>query len=158
MPLAEFLERRVHLADTLLGVVLAEAALTAPLAVYVLHGSFAELSTEWEEAALLDGAGLLRVVGQVVLPLVAPTVAATAIVLFVIDWNLLLIPLVLTSGDVKTVPVAMSDFFTFERELDWPTAAAALVASLLPVALLVAAFQRILRRFMLPGLQKTSDD
>ena len=52
----------------------------------------------------------------------------------------------------------MSDFFTFERELDWPTAAAALVASLLPVALLVAAFQRILRRFMLPGLQKTSDD
>ncbi len=157
IPLNDFM-RRVHLADTLFGVVLAEAALTAPLAVYVLHGSFAQLSTEWEEAALLDGAGLLRVVGQVVLPLVAPTVAATAIVLFVIDWNLLLIPLVLTSGDVKTVRVAMSDFFTFERELDWPTAAAALVASLLPVALLVAAFQRILRRFMLPGLQKTSDD
>lgn len=148
IPLSDLM-RRVHLADTLFGVVLAEAAITAPLAVYVLHGSLAQLSNEWEEAALLDGAGLMRVLGQVVLPLVGPSIAATAIVLFVIDWNLLLVPLVLTSGEIKTVPVAMSDFFTFERELDWPTAAAALIASLLPVALLVAAFHRILERFTL---------
>ena len=92
---------------------------------------------------------MFRVMGQVVLPLVGPSVAATAIVLFVIDWNLLLVPLVLTSGDVKTVPVAMSDFFTFERELDWSTAAAALVASLVPVALLVAASHRLVERFRL---------
>src|SRR2546426_390228 len=141
--------RRVHLADTLVGVVLAEAAVTAPLAAYVLYGAIAQLSPEWEEAAVLDGAGLFRVMGQVVLPLVGPSLAATAIVLFVIDWNLLLVPLVLTSGDVKTVPVAMSDFFTFERELDWPTAAAALVASLVPIALLVAASHRLVERFRL---------
>ena len=78
--------------------------------------------------------------------LLAPTVAATAIVVFVLDWNMLLVPLVLTGGEVKTVPVAMSDFFTFERELDWPTAAAALVVSLAPVALLVAAFHRLHER------------
>jgi ABC-type glycerol-3-phosphate transport system permease component len=85
----------------------------------------------------------------VVFPLVAPSVAATAIVLFVIDWNMLLVPLVLTSGDVKTVPVGMSDFFTFERELDWPTAAAALVVSLAPLGLLVAVFHRLLESFRL---------
>jgi ABC-type glycerol-3-phosphate transport system permease component len=62
---------------------------------------------------------------------------------------LLLVPLVLTSGEIKTVPVAMSDFFTFERELDWPTAAAALILSLLPVAVLVAVFHRVLDRFAL---------
>src|SRR5439155_18318631 len=56
---------------------------------------------------------LLRVLARVVLPLIAPSVAATAIVVFVLDWNMLLVPLVLTSGEVKTVPVAMSDFFTF---------------------------------------------
>jgi multiple sugar transport system permease protein len=84
-----------------------------------------------------------------VFPLVAPSVAATVIVLFVIDWNMLLVPLVLTSGQVKTVPVAMSDFFTFERELDWPTAAAALITSLVPLALLVAVFHRLLERFKL---------
>ena len=50
---------------------------------------------------------------------------------------LLLVPLVMTSGQIKTIPVAMSDFFTFERELDWPTAAAALIVSLVPVTILV---------------------
>jgi ABC-type glycerol-3-phosphate transport system permease component len=148
VPLSD-LVRRVHLMDTFAGVVLAEAAVTAPLAVFVLHGALARLPPVWEEAAVLDGAGLLRVLGRVVFPLVAPSVAATAIVLFVIDWNLLLVPLVLTSGQVKTVPVAMSDFFTFERELDWPTAAAALVVSLAPLALLVAVFHRLLERFRL---------
>ena len=148
IPLSDVM-RRQHLLDTFAGVVLAEAAVTAPLAVFVLHGALAQLSPEWEEAAVLDGAGLFRVLGRVVFPLVAPSVAATAIVLFVIDWNMLLVPLVLTSGQVKTVPVGMSDFFTFERELDWPTAAAALVVSLAPLALLVAVFHRLLERFRL---------
>jgi multiple sugar transport system permease protein len=146
IPLSDVM-RRVHLVDTFAGVVLAEAAVTAPLAVFVLHGALANLSPEWEEAALLDGAGLFRILGRVVFPLVASSVAATAIVLFVIDWNMLLVPLVLTSGEIKTIPVGMSDFFTFERELDWPTAAAALVVSLAPLALLVAAFHRLLESF-----------
>jgi multiple sugar transport system permease protein len=148
IPLSDVM-RRVHLVDTFAGVVLAEAAVTAPLAVFVLHGALANLSPEWEEAALLDGAGLFRVLGRIVFPLVGPSVAATAIVLFVIDWNMLLVPLVLTSGEIKTIPVGMSDFFTFERELDWPTAAAALVVSLAPLGLLVAVFHRLLERFRL---------
>jgi len=146
IPLSDLM-RRVHLADTLAGIVLSEAAVTAPLAVYVLHSAIRQLSPEWEEAAILDGAGVWRTLVQIALPLVAPSMVATGIVVFVIDWNLLLVPLVLTSGEIKTVPVAMSDFFTFERELEWPSAAAALVISLAPVALLVALFHRVLQRF-----------
>lgn len=155
IPLSDLM-RREHLIDTVAGIVLSEAAVTAPLAVYVLHGAIRQLSTEWEDAAVLDGAGLWRTLVLVVLPLVAPAVVATAIVVFVIDWNLLLVPLVLTSGEVKTIPVAMSDFFTFERELEWPSAAAALVVSLAPVAILVALFHRVLQRFTLDA--KSSDD
>jgi ABC-type glycerol-3-phosphate transport system permease component len=69
--------------------------------------------------------------------------------MFVLDWNLLLVPLVLTSGEIKTIPVAMMDFFTFERELDWPTAAAALLVSLVPLAILAGVFHRVLERFSL---------
>ena len=148
IPLSDLM-RRAHLVDTFAGVVLTEAAVTAPLAVYVMHGALSQLSPEWEEAAWLDGAGLFRVIGEVVLPLAAPSLAATAIVLFVLDWNLLLVALVLTAGEIKTVPVAMIDFFTFERELEWPTAAAALVISLAPVALLVGFLHRVLGRFSL---------
>lgn len=149
-PLAD-LSRRVHLIDTFAGITLAEAAVTAPLAVFVLHGALGQLPTDWEEAAVIDGAGLFRILGRVVLPLVAPTVAATLVVMFVLDWNMLLVPLVLTSGEVKTVPVALSDFFTFERELDWPTAAAALMVSLAPLAMLVGVFHRVLESFALQG-------
>jgi ABC-type glycerol-3-phosphate transport system permease component len=56
---------------------------------------------------------------------------------------------VLTAGGLKTVPVAMIDFFTFERELEWPTAAAALIISLIPVGILVMVFHRVLDRFAL---------
>ena len=148
IPLSDLM-RRVHLLDTFAAVVLSEAAATAPLAVFVLHGAVAQLAPEWEEAAVLDGAGLFRVIGRVVLPLVAPSVVATAIVLFVLDWNMLLVPLVLTSGEIKTIPLGLSDFFTFERELDWPTAAAALIVSLAPVAVLAGIFHRVLNRFAL---------
>jgi multiple sugar transport system permease protein len=152
IPLAD-LSGRVHLIDTFAGITLAEAAVTAPLAVFVLHGAVAQLPPEWEEAAVIDGAGLLRILGGIVLPLIVPSVAATLVVMFVLDWNMLLVPLVLTSGEVKTVPVALSDFFTFERELDWPTAAAALMVSLAPLAVLVGVFHRVLESFALqaPG-------
>ena len=157
IPLSDAM-RRAHLIDTAAGIVLSEAAVTAPLAVYVLHGAIRQLSAEWEEAAMLDGVGLWRTLAFVALPLIAPSVVATAIVVFVIDWNLLLVPLALTSGEIKTVPVAMSDFFTFERELDWPSAAAALTISLVPVALLVAFFHRALQRFSLGSQVQSSDE
>lgn len=148
IPLSDLM-RRAQLVDTFVGVVLTEAAVTAPLAIYVLHGAVSQLSSEWEEAAWLDGAGLFRVISQIVVPLAAPSILATAIIVFVLDWNLLLVPLVLTAGEIKTIPLAMSDFFTFERELEWPTAAAALVISLVPVAVLVTVFHRVLDRFAL---------
>ena len=75
--------------------------------------------------------------------------AATLIVVFVLDWNQLLIPLVLTGINVRTLPVILTDFFTLERELDWPTAAAALTISVVPLLLLVGLFQRSIVGFRL---------
>jgi ABC-type glycerol-3-phosphate transport system permease component len=148
IPLSELM-RRVGLLDTLPGLALAEAAVTAPLAVYVFYAYLVGASTECEEAARLEGAGLSRLLGSVVLPTAAPIVAATVIVLFVLDWNQLLIPLVLTGIDVRTLPVVLTDFFTLERELDWPTAAAALTISLVPLLVLVGLLNRLLDRFSL---------
>jgi hypothetical protein len=48
----------------------------------------------------------------------------------------------------------MSDFFTFERELEWPTAAAALIASLLPLIVFVTLAHRALERFGLGVAQR----
>jgi len=154
IPLSESL-RLAHLEDTYLGLLLAQTAVLAPLAVYVLHGYLAQLSIEMEEAAFLEGASLGQVLAAMVLPLAAPGLAATGLILFVLNWNQFLVPLVLTTSQVKTLPVAMSDFFTFERELEWPTAAAALIVSLLPLAVLVTLAHRLLERFTLAPNSET---
>jgi len=73
----------------------------------------------------------------------------------VLNWNLFLVPLVLTLSHIKTIPVAMSDFFTFERELEWPTAAAALIGSLLPLVVFVTLSHRALEQFSLEPTQRT---
>lgn len=148
IPLAEMM-RRLGLADTLVGVGLAQAAGAAPLAVYILHGYLSDFPAELEDAARLDGARLPSIIGRIVLPTIAPAVVATAVVIFVLQWNSFLVPLVLGSEHVRTIPVAMSDFFTFERELQWPTAAAALVSALLPLLVLIAAANALLQRFRL---------
>jgi multiple sugar transport system permease protein len=146
LPLGELM-RRAGLSDSIAGLALAQAAVTAPLAIYVLSSFLVQLPVDCEEAAWLDGASPLRVITRVVFPMSAETLASVLVVLFALNWNQLLIPLVVAGASVKTVPVAMVDFFTFERELDWPTAAAALVASLVPLLLIVALFHRSLDRF-----------
>ena len=145
--------QRLHLADTFVGVTLAGTAVYTPLAVYILYGYLARQARDVEEAAHLDGATAWQILWRVVLPIVAPGVIATACIVFVLNWNLFLIPLVLTLSHIKTIPVAMSDFFTFERELEWPTAAAALVVSLLPLVVFVALAHRALERFSLAPTQ-----
>jgi ABC-type glycerol-3-phosphate transport system permease component len=148
LPLGELL-RRTGLGDSIPGLALAQAAITAPLALFVLASALLALPRDWEDAAMLDGAGLSTILGRIVVPLSAGAVASTLVILFVINWNQLLIPLVVAGVSVKTVPVAMVDFFTFERELDWPTAAAALIASLVPLLIVVVVFHRSLERFRL---------
>jgi len=157
VPLSDLL-RRVGLLDTLPGVTFAEAATTAPLAVYVFYAYLAAGSRDLEEAARLEGAGLPNLLGSVVLPAAAPIIAATSIVLFVLDWNQLLIPLVLTGINVRTLPVVLTDFFTLERELDWPTAAAALTISFVPLLVLVGVFHRVVERFSLAGGEVSGAD
>ena len=150
IPLSALMQR-LGLLDTLPGVTFAEAAATSPLAVFVFHAYLVAASREFEEAARLDGASLATLLASVVVPLAAPIIAATVVVLFVLDWNMLLIPLVLTGINVRTLPVVLTDFFTLERELDWPTAAAALTISLVPVLVLVGVLHRALDQFNLLG-------
>lgn len=156
LPLSDVL-RRLGLLDTIAGITFAEAAATAPLAVYVFAAHLAGTSVDREEAARLEGAGLLTVLRNVVLPAAAPIVAATAIVLFVLDWNYLLTPLVLTGIDVRTLPVVLTDLFTLEREVDWPTAAAALTISLVPLIVLIGLLHRVVERFSLAGADPSTE-
>jgi ABC-type glycerol-3-phosphate transport system permease component len=148
IPLSDIV-RYLRLDDTFVGVTLALTAVYTPLALYVLYGYLTHISPELEEAAHLDGANVFQVLWSVVLPVTLPGVAATAIIIFVLNWNQFLVPTLVGGQSIQTVPEAMSDFYTFEREVEWSTAAAALIVSLLPLALFTTLAHRLLEQFHL---------
>lgn len=139
----------LSLHDTFAGVSLAQAAIFSPFAVYALFGYLRQVPFDFEEAARLEGASALQTLLRVILPVAAPGLAATAIIVFVLNWNSFLALMVLSTNHVRTIPLAMSDFFIVDRELEWPTAAAALVVSVLPLIAFVAVAHRALERFFL---------
>ena len=144
----------LRLYDTFAGTMCAETAMYAPLAAYVLFGYLSSLPSEPEECARIEGASTLQIFCRITLPSLVYPVAATAIIVFVLSWNHVLMPLILKTP-VKTVPVAMIDFFVVERELEWPTAAAALIVSLMPIVVFVAVAHRWLELFSLIGAEES---
>jgi ABC-type glycerol-3-phosphate transport system permease component len=134
--------RELRLLNTYPGLVLPYLTFSMPLAVWLLTGFFRQLPRDLEDAAMLDGAGRLRVLRDVALPLAAPGVASAAILTFLYCWNEFLFALSFTLGPERyTVPVAIT-FFRGRYQVPWGEVLAAAVVATIPVALLVLAFQR----------------
>lgn len=98
------------LVDTLQGLILAEAAQAMPLAVFIMRAGLKDVPRELREAAFVDGASELTTLVRVALPLAAPALAATAVLVFLMVWNDYLLPLVLINTDtLRTVPLGLSN-------------------------------------------------
>lgn len=134
---------RLQLADTLWGVILAQSGAAHVLYILLFAGYFSQLPRELEEAAIMDGAGFVRVFAQVLLPLATPIMATVVILQFIDSWNDFLLPLVLTLSrpDLRTLAVGMYAF-RGEFYVDWSGMAAAASISLLPVILVFLFMQR----------------
>jgi ABC-type glycerol-3-phosphate transport system permease component len=146
--------RALGLLDTYPGLVLPYVTFSAPLAVWLLTGFFRQLPGDLEEAAMLDGASRLRALRDVVLPLAAPGVATAAILTFLYCWNEFLFALSFTLGpDRHTVPVAVM-LFRGRYQVPWGQVLAATVVATLPVAILVAVFQRRIVAGLTSGASK----
>ncbi len=142
-PLFE-LWRTLRLFDTWPGLILPYLSFTLPLAVWTLTAFFREVPWELEKAARVDGATPSQAFRLVILPLVAPGIFASAILVFIFAWNDFLFAASLTSTDrARTVPVAIA-FFTGSSQFELPVGsiAAASVVVTIPVIALVLMFQR----------------
>jgi ABC-type glycerol-3-phosphate transport system permease component len=134
--------RELRLLDTYPGLVIPYLAFSMPLAIWLLTGFFRQLPRDLEEAAMIDGASRLRALRDVVMPLAAPAVAATAILTFLYCWNEFLFALAFTlSPERHTVPVAVV-LFRGRYQVPWGEVLAATVLATIPVVLIVLAFQR----------------
>lgn len=137
--------RELGLLNTYPGLVIPYAAFNLPLVVFLLLTFFRSLPGEMEEAAHIDGASPWQTFTQVSLPLVAPGVAAGAIITFVASWNeyLLASTFAPRSLAAQTVPVAIASFTgtdPYDRPIGTITAACVLVS--IPMILMALAFQK----------------
>ena len=103
-----YIFRDLGLTNSFLGLIIINVTTTLPISIFILTAFFREISREMYEASEVDGASPLRIYRSIALPLSRPAMGATAIFLFVINWNDLLWPLLLIQeSDKKTLPLAM---------------------------------------------------
>ncbi|MFF2319032.1 carbohydrate ABC transporter permease [Arthrobacter sp. NPDC058097] len=107
---------------------------------------------ELDEAARIDGAGHPRIFLRVILPLMVPALATTAIFTFIWTWNDFFGALIyLTDPDMFTVPVALRAFVDSQSATSWGSLFAMSIVSLLPVFLVFLFGQR----FLIKGIATT---
>jgi multiple sugar transport system permease protein len=101
------------LANKLTGLILAYIALCLPYCIWMMRAFFRSIPIEFEEAAFVDGAGRLRTLFNIVIPMALPGIISTTVFIFIFVWNEYLFALVFMSSDLKlTFPVGLNNFVT----------------------------------------------
>jgi ABC-type glycerol-3-phosphate transport system permease component len=132
---------RLRLVDSIAGLVLLYAALLVPIAVWLLKTAFDGVPQDIEEAAFTDGCGRLGALARITLPLAAPGLAVTAILVFVLSWNEFMFAYIFTSTQATTVPVLLAQAVG-EYGIEWADLAAQATVLLVPVFLVTLFAQR----------------
>jgi multiple sugar transport system permease protein/raffinose/stachyose/melibiose transport system permease protein len=134
-------------------IVLPYSAYGIPFTTILFYAFFLDFPAELEEAARIDGCGMIRTFFSVIVPLSGPAVASCAIFQAVFIWNEFILALLsLTSPDQKTLPVGIMQL-RGTYSTDWPAVMAGLTISVLPILAIFIAAQRYFVR-SLAGLGK----
>jgi len=138
----------LDLRDNLFGLSLIDAAFILPIGVWVLKNLFDTIPREVREAAYVDGAGPLRVLFQIILPLALPGLVAVGVVAFFYTWNeYLFAQLLIPDKDLYPASVGLASMKTqidtpIERQL-----AAGLLFAVPPVV-----FYLLMQRYIVAGI------
>lgn len=143
IPLYVIMEK-LHLLDTMVGLILVYSTTSIPFSVWMLKGYFDTIPRDLEEAAVMDGASPARTFWTVVLPLSLPAIAITALFSFMTAWNeFVLAYTFLSKESAFTLPVIIRNYVG-EHSVQWGLFAAASLIVSAPVVALFFALQRYL--------------
>jgi len=124
----------IGLLDNIWALVVLYTSMNLPIAIWMMRSFFLEVPGELLEAASLDGASLWRSVREVILPLVSPGIAATALICVIFAWNEFFLAVNLTAVNAQTMPVYLVGFIAGEGQY-WAVLSAAATMAALPVIL-----------------------
>jgi sorbitol/mannitol transport system permease protein len=129
------ISQNVGLLDNVWALIILYTGMNLPLAVWMLRSFFLEVPREMVEAGRIDGAPLPTLLYRVVLPVVAPGIAATALICVIFSWTEFFYAVNLTAAQAGTVPVFLVGFITSEG-LYWAQLSAAALLASLPVMII----------------------
>jgi multiple sugar transport system permease protein len=127
------------LLDTLAALIL--PFLASPLVIFLLLQALRRIPWEVIEAARLDGARELTIVGRIVAPILRPELLATGVLAFASHWNLVLYPRIMTTESLWTVQAFLTELLR-TRPFEWGLLGAAALVTSLPILLLYSIFEK----------------
>ena len=145
--------KTVGLVDTPIALIIVYSTANIPLTVWLMKGFFDEVPTALEEAAAVDGHGLISIFWRVTLPLAAPGLAVSAVFCFIFSWNEFLFALMLTGSEAQTATVAVMSFWSSDA-VQWGRIMAGSFVILIPGVIFVLTCQRWLVRGLTMGSVK----
>jgi sorbitol/mannitol transport system permease protein len=145
--------RDISMLDNVWTLVVLYTAINLPIAVWMLRSFMSEVPTEVLEASRVDGASLWQEATKVLFPMIAPGIAATALICVIFAWNEFFLAVTLTAVRAQTVPVYLVGFITSEGAF-WARLSAAATLAAIPVLLAGWVAQRYLVRGLTLGAIK----
>jgi sn-glycerol 3-phosphate transport system permease protein len=144
---------RLGFVDSLAGV--AAPYVASAFGVFLLRQTFKQAPKELEEAAVVEGAGVLGVLWRVYIPLARPVYVAYGLVSVSFHWNNFLWPLVVTSSvTTRPVTVGLQVFASVDQGIDWAVISAAALATSAPLLVGFLLLQRaFVQSFMRAGIR-----
>jgi ABC-type glycerol-3-phosphate transport system permease component len=141
------------LIDKWYGMAIGHIAILLPFIVWLLVGTYEALDPDVENAGRTDGAGRLRVIRSVLLPMTLPSVVTVLVFAFILSWNEFLVSKVLYISQTPMLAPAIVNFIDPINRVEPKLAAAGVIASI-PVLLLALLMQRYIVREIAAGSVK----
>jgi multiple sugar transport system permease protein len=132
----------LNLRDTQLALIIIYASFVTPFVIWIMRGYIATISSDFDDAARVDGCSRLGVLWRVIVPISLPGIFSTALLAFLMAWDEFLYALIMTQTSAsKTLPVAINDFIG-RHGLDFGLLATGGVIAALPPVVIAFVFQR----------------
>jgi raffinose/stachyose/melibiose transport system permease protein len=145
--------RHLGLVGTVAGMILLNVGLLMPLMVFLYTGFIRALPRDYEEAARVDGAGIIRTYARVVFPLLRPITGTAAVLVGIIVWNEFFVALIFLAGShAPTLPVALYSF-AGSYVVRWNLIFAGVAIAIVPTLVFYLFAQRKLMRGFSAGVK-----
>lgn len=137
------------LVDNLWGVILFYTAWVTPFSTFLIKGFIDNIPRELDEAMYMDGGTVFTIYRKVIIPMASPSIAAVSIFNFLfafeeLGWS----QTILRTDEVRTLPVAITQFFQAHNRTDWGYVFAMTCLSMIPIIILYL----LLQKYFISGL------